>query len=384
MSSAAKVRELERRTRAAAGFEASVVNACALERRTRSDAGFEAHVATAKACAFVAGIMMLVACSRVEPARPVTLLRQSECPVTDLPSPVPTATCTPDQLTRVERMIPGEAGELFTLRVATPLPSRGAVVLMHGAGSGGSAAFDLAGASLMRALACAGFDAYAFDARGFGGSTKPPALLAAADANPPAVRAVEAARDLAAVIDFAARTSTVTRVHLIGWSWGSDVAGTYAGENPSRIDKLILLAPVYDRRWPSRHIERGAWREERRADVVKFFSNEREDRAVFDEAVRSMYRFAPDDVVRLPNGPYRDIYGTDAPLWNASKIRAPVLIVRGDQDKASLDPHALALFAALSNAAAKQYLVIGGLGHFLFRERGHAETDRALIAFLQR
>lgn len=311
-------------------------------------------------------------------------MRQLECPTSTVAPTVLMDSCTPDQLTRVEEKISG--GALFTLRVMTPLiEKRGAVVLMHGAGSGGSAAFDLPGASLMRALACAGFDAYAFDARGFGGSAKPAAMEQPAEANAPVIRAIDAARDLDEVITFAVRSSGVERVQLIGWSWGSDVAGTYAGEHPERIDRLILMAPVYDRRWPSRHLEKGAWREEKRSEVVKFFSADREDRPIFDAAVEAMYRFAPGgEVVRLPNGPYRDIYGPDAPLWDAAKIRSPVLIIRGDQDKASLDPHALALYGKLGSELEKQYVVIGGLGHFLFRERRHPETIRVVTGFLRR
>ena len=60
-----------------------------------------------------------------------------------------------------------------------------------------------------------------------------------------------------------------------------------------------------------------------------------------------MFRFTKGDELRLPNGPYLDLYGEEAPLWDASKIGAPTLIVRGDQDRASLDPHAQKLFTDL-------------------------------------
>jgi pimeloyl-ACP methyl ester carboxylesterase len=249
---------------------------------------------------------------------------------------------------------------------------------MHGAGSPGSASFDLAGASLMRALACAGFDAYALDARGFGGSSRPPD-----QGDEPAVRATAAARDLDALVGFAARTSSVAAIDLIGWSWGADVSGLYAGLEPDRVRRLILLAPVYDRRWPSRHITRGAWREEKRADMEKLFTPDREDRAVWDDFLASLFRFGDPAAIRLPNGPYRDIYGEDAPGWDAAKIRAPVLIARGDQDKAALDANGLKLFADLTNAAAKRYVVLGGLGHFLFREKRRAELYALVIDFLQ-
>ena len=114
----------------------------------------------------------------------------------------------------------------MTVRGAAWGRPRGAVVLTHGAGSGGSASWDLraGGVSVMRHLACAGFDAYAFDSRGFGGSTMPGALEGPAEASGPVVRARDAAEDLDRVISYAMRTSSVSQVQLIGWSWGSDVA----------------------------------------------------------------------------------------------------------------------------------------------------------------
>src|SRR5207245_729143 len=109
------------------------------------------------------------------------------------------------------------------------VPRRGAVVFTHGAGSGGSASWDLraGGVSMMRFLACEGFDAYAFDARGFGGSSMPAAMLGAEEASPPVVRASEAVLDLDRVVLYAMKTSSVSAVNLIGWSWGADVAGLY-------------------------------------------------------------------------------------------------------------------------------------------------------------
>jgi pimeloyl-ACP methyl ester carboxylesterase len=299
-------------------------------------------------------------------------------------APVIQDSCTPDQLSRREARIAGEAGiELFTLHVKAHPPQRGAVVMMHGAGAGGSATFDLAGASLMKHLACEGFDTYTLDARGFGGSTMPPAMLEPAEKNPPAVRAQEAAKDLAALVEHATRTSSVGQVMLLGWSWGSDVAGIYAGDHPQRVKKLVLVAPVYDRRWPTRHLEANAWREEKRREIEAFYSAEREDRGPFFDYVGALFRFQNHDALRLPNGPYRDIYGTDAPVWDAKKIRAPVLVLRGEMDRASLDAHALKLFADLSGAPKKRYVVLGRLGHFLLRERGREESYEALTSFLR-
>ncbi|MCC7382466.1 MAG: alpha/beta fold hydrolase [Deltaproteobacteria bacterium] len=270
------------------------------------------------------------------------------------------------------------------MSIAAPVPRRGAVVLVHGAGSGSSAIWDLRfrDYSMMRALACAGFDTYAVDVRGFGGSSRPIALELASEAGPPAVRAEEAARDLGAAVAFAAATSSVSTVDIVAWSWGCDVTGLYAGREPGRVRRLVLYAPVYDRRWPARHKTRGAWRVERKHPLLELYDPQREEWTVWVEHVDAMFRFAGGDELRLPNGPYRDLYGPDAPVWDAAKIRAPVLIVRGDKDPASLEVHARRLYDALIHAPERRYLLVAGASHFLPRERRYKQLQGAVLDFL--
>lgn len=284
---------------------------------------------------------------------------------------------------RLEARAPG--GQIFTMLVRAPGRRRGAVVFTHGAGSGGSASWDLQAGdhSFMRHLACAGFDAYAFDARGFGGSSRPAALDGPAEGAAPVVRATDAAEDLDVVVEAAIRTSTVGQVDVIGWSWGSDVAGLYAGQHPERVHKLVLMSPVYDRRWPARHRSAGAWYPLARADVERLYAPEREAHAVWEEFVASLFRFSPDGgSLRLPSGPYRDLYGSEAPVWDAHKVAAPTLVLRGDQDPASLEPNAYRLFERLDHAASRRFVVLGGFGHFLFREHEHSTVMRLVADFL--
>jgi pimeloyl-ACP methyl ester carboxylesterase len=296
--------------------------------------------------------------------------------------------CPADGMERVELKIAGgDTGVgLFAMHIAAPSrPPRGAVVFVHGAGSGGSAIWDLRfrDYSLMRRLACEGFDTYAYDARGFGGSWMPPEMSGPADAGEPAVRAQVAARDLGAAIAWAAKTSSVAAVDVVAWSWGCEVSGLYAGRHPERVRRLALYAPIYDRRWPARHRSRGVWYPVERAKLEAFYDPAREAREVWTEHLDALFRFSGDPaLVRLPSGPYRDIYGPDAPIWDPAKVRAPVLIIRGDLDPASLAEPAARLFAALTAAREKTMAVVGGASHFLPRERGYRVLQRLLVEFL--
>jgi pimeloyl-ACP methyl ester carboxylesterase len=103
------------------------------------------------------------------------------------------------------------------------------VVLVHGAGGGGISSFDVPvpGYSLAEDLARAGHPVYAIDVRGWGRSSRPAALDAPPQANPPAVGSDEAVRDIAAVVDWV-RAHRHRPVAVLGWATGGHWAGMYA------------------------------------------------------------------------------------------------------------------------------------------------------------
>jgi pimeloyl-ACP methyl ester carboxylesterase len=284
--------------------------------------------------------------------------------------------CSFDALVREESTIESAPGiRVFVMRVAAR-ERRGAVLLTHGGGSPGSALWDLRTKdySVMRNLACKGFDAYSLDVRGFGGSTKP---------EPPVVRLREVMADVEAAVRFALEKSKLERIDMVGWSWGSDVAAMYAGLHPEQVRRLVLFAPVYDRRWPERHKTDNGWYPIERAAFFEYHDPKKEDRAVLTEHVEQLFRFAKEEKLMLPNGPYLDLYGDEAPIWDASAIRAPTLIVRGDLDRASLDLHAQKLFAALTQAPLRRYVILGGADHFAFRTFKYRELRAVITAFLE-
>jgi pimeloyl-ACP methyl ester carboxylesterase len=53
--------------------------------------------------------------------------------------------------------------------------------------------------------------------------------------------------DLDAVVDYIRELRGVARVNLIGWSLGGPRAGGYASRNADKVEKLVLLAPAYNR-----------------------------------------------------------------------------------------------------------------------------------------
>ena len=187
---------------------------------------------------------------------------------------------TVNHYVRVRSTVPaivGQAVQIYVREVAladTVLRGNamaGRVALfVHGAGTPAEVAFDVPyqDYSWMRYLARAGFDVFAMDMTGYGRSTRPtpmndpcdlsreqqaafvPSLLAApCDAAYPHQMTTLASdwNDLDAVVDSVRALRHVDRVSLLAWSLGGPRAGGYAAQHPEKIEKLVLLAPAYNR-----------------------------------------------------------------------------------------------------------------------------------------
>ena len=170
---------------------------------------------------------------------------------------------------------------------------------------------------------------------------------------------------------------------MVGWSWGCVVSGMFAGLHPEQIRRLVLFAPVYDRKWQSRHATESEWSPVERGLFMKYFDPAKEDRAVLEAHVEALFRFAGSDgQLLLSNGPYHDIYGPDGPVWDPRQVKAATLVVRGELDRASQEEHAYRLFTHLEQASLRRYVVLGGADHFAFRTFRAPELQAVLTDFL--
>lgn len=167
--------------------------------------------------------------------------------------------------------MPGQFAQLYLReRLADTTLSedgKGQVVLfVHGAGTPAEVAFDVPQAqySWMLYLARHGFSTYAVDMTGYGRSTRPTVMndrcnLAAeqqqelfGDSCTPsfATAATTMASDwddIDAAVEFLRSRHGVERVHLVAWSQGGPRAAGYAYKQPGKVDRLVLLAPAYNR-----------------------------------------------------------------------------------------------------------------------------------------
>lgn len=116
------------------------------------------------------------------------------------------------------------------------------ILMVHGATYSSASLFDvpLGGRSFMDHLAAQGYDVFALDVRGYGGSTRPPEMDAPAQDSAPIVRTDVAVRDLASAIDHILGYRGIPRLNLVAMSWGGSVAGAYAAHNNDKVVKLAL------------------------------------------------------------------------------------------------------------------------------------------------
>ncbi|QEM83017.1 alpha/beta hydrolase [Halomonas binhaiensis] len=277
------------------------------------------------------------------------------------------------------------------------------LLLMHGATFPSESLFDVPvdGASFMDVLAMAGFDVWAVDARGYGGSTRPVEMSAPDDANPPLTPARVAARDLASAVEYILDENAIERLNLVAMSWGGSVAGIYASQHGEYIEKLVLVAPLWLSSRPLR-IDAGqpltAWRSVNvdafREAWLTGVPIEQHEALLppgwFEQwaAVTNATDLdAPESgTIRAPGGAIQDTrehWLAGRPLYDPGAITAPVLLVHAEWDQDVRLDMMQDLFSRLDNASYRRWIEIGSGTHMILMEPGRWQAFDAIIAFLR-
>src|ERR1039458_6349270 len=126
------------------------------------------------------------------------------------------------------------------------------LLFVHGATYPAETAFGLPieGVSMMDLIAARGYDVYLVDVRGYGRSTRPAEMSQPPEANKPIVSTKVAAHDLGAAVDYIRGKRKVSKIDVMGWSWGTSIAGLYTSEHNDKVNRLVLYAPQWIRNEP--------------------------------------------------------------------------------------------------------------------------------------
>lgn len=280
----------------------------------------------------------------------------------------------------------GEGADTLLLR---RWPGGGDPVLyVHGATfpSALSVGYRFGGRSWADQLHDRGFDVWAFDFAGFGGSTRPAPMSEPVEGNPPLGRAPDAASQIGAVVDHIRKARDGARVHIVAHSWGTMAAGLFAGGHADAVGRLVLFGPIGQRQiegLPSPG-QIGAWRDVSVADQLKRFVEDvppghppvliEPDLAEWGPAWLATDSDAggrTPPAVRIPNGPQADIIAAMSGqlAYDPRRVVAPTLIVRGAWDNLCRDADAAWLVDALG-AEEKADVVIPAATHLMHLEHG--------------
>ena len=284
---------------------------------------------------------------------------------------------------------------------STASSRRGVALYLHGATfpSALSVAFRFDGVSWRDALCSAGFDVWALDFLGFGGSDRYREMEADADAHAPLGLAADAVAQVEAAVRFILDQGGHQRVSLVTHSWGSMPAGLFAAKHPKLVDRIVMFAPLARREGP-RYTPRPtlpAWKlvtnDQQWARFVEDvpageppvlahddFTAWSEAYLDSDPAARS--RWPP--AVKTPTGPLVEILRAwhGELSWEPQEVQAPVAIIRGDWDGLVTDRDARWLFERLARSAERRDIKIGRGTHLMHLEEMRTALWRESIAFL--
>jgi len=250
------------------------------------------------------------------------------------------------------------------------------------------------------------------DIRGYGNSTRPKEMEEPPAAHSPLVRSNEAARDIAATVNWICDRQHVTQVALFGWATGGQWAGYYASLYPKKVSVLILLNSLYggssshpsighgssleDPKQASRFntFDCGAYRLNSAASLFGQWDSSipEQDKSLWRDPVvakafaeaalrsdsTSESRTPPS--FRSPCGALEDSFynAIGRQLWDASMITAPTLILAGERDFWSRPADREALVQQLVHARRMKVVVIPGATHFVHLDRPERGRNQLL------
>jgi pimeloyl-ACP methyl ester carboxylesterase len=309
-------------------------------------------------------------------------------------------------------MIPsGDAGVQLFVRNKHPAGKENfsadkILLFVHGATYPAETAFDLPieGASMMDLIAGRGYDVYLVDIRGYGRSTRPDEMSEPPAANKPIVSTKVAAHDLGAAVDYILKKRSVAKINVMGWSWGTSIAGMYTSENNNKVNRLVLYAPQWIRTEPpapaaAKAPPLGAYRlvskESARARWLKGVSEEKQadliPPGVFDAWADAAWATDPEaskqnpPMLRAPNGVVEDsmnYWSAGKAQYDPGKITVPTFLLHAEWDADLPSYLAQGYFAQLKNAPYKRLVELSEGTHTVMMEKNRMQFFHELMGFL--
>jgi pimeloyl-ACP methyl ester carboxylesterase len=218
-----------------------------------------------------------------------------------------------------------------------------------------------------------------------------------AENHAPLGRADDASRQLKQAVRYICAKHSVERVSLIAHSWGSIVAGRFAGRCPNLVERLVFFGPIAWRERREEPKRLPGWRLISLQDQWERFIADVPPDATpvlskrhFDEWGEAYLDSDPDSrgrapaAVKTPSGAFQDIYDAWAGelAYDPALVRAPVAIIRGEWDGMSSEADAKWLFHALKTSPIRRIVTISRGSHLMHLEESRYALYRETQTFL--
>ena len=278
------------------------------------------------------------------------------------------------------------------------------LLYVHGATYPSETAFDLPidGISMMDLLAAAGYDVYLVDIRGYGLSSRPPEMEMQAQDNPPIVHTADAVSDFGSAVDAILKRHHVSKINVMGWSWGSSTVGMYTSLNNQKVNRLILYAPLWvfakDTALPTgpAAVKLGAYRtvskDSAKARWLKGLNPQQAQGlippGVFEAWADATWATDPKGAsgnLRAPNGVIEDVmnhWQAGKPMYDPGKITVPTFLIHAEWDADLPVYQAQGIFRELKNTAYKRYVELGQGTHTIMLEKNRMQFFKEIKMFL--
>jgi pimeloyl-ACP methyl ester carboxylesterase len=256
--------------------------------------------------------------------------------------------------------------------------------LVHGSSLSSRSSFDLnAGTrgnySLMDRFAGFGFDVWTMDFTGYGKSSQDNGNSNVADG----------VVDLNAAIEIVAKETGQQSYHFFGESSGGLRAAAFAATHPEKVRRLALAAFTYTGEGSPTLADRAKQldfyrthnRRPRDRDMIRsLFTRDKSgtsDPAIAEVLADKELPFGD----TVPTGTYLDMTA-NLPVVDPLKVKAPVLLIRGEYDGIATNQDLLNFFAKLPNGD-RQFVILPGMAHSLVLGLNHEEFAHTMRAFLE-
>jgi pimeloyl-ACP methyl ester carboxylesterase len=287
------------------------------------------------------------------------------------------------------------------LKGKTRFAANRVVLFVHGATYPSEIIFDvdLPGGSWADFVARRGYDVYMVDVRGYGRSTRPASMDTPPSDNPPFATTVDAVKDVGTAVDFILKRRGVSKLNLVGWSWGTTLMGGYTAANNDKVNKLVMYATLWNLKAPPPFSGTGAWRKAAREDVrargIRGIPQQRVEEisptSWFDKWWQAALASDPAGAkqnppfIRAPNGVLKDVvdhWGVGKPTYEPEKIKVPTMLIQAEWDQDTPLFMGQEVFSKLTSTPHKRYVVIGEGTHTVAIEKNRMHLIRQVQDFL--